>query len=95
MECSTAFPKNGVSHGLVPAPAQAYGTSYRIVNLIVGMQLLTIIASGGDVYVLGEAYAFGVIWSFTFNSLAMLLLRFKYKGERGWRVPPNIRIWES
>ena len=42
--------------------------------------------------VLGEAYAFGVIWSFTFNSLAMLVLRFKYKGERGWKVPPNITI---
>ena len=41
---------------------------------------------------LGEAYAFGVIWSFTFNSLAMLVLRWKYNGERGWRVPPNIRI---
>jgi uncharacterized membrane protein len=41
---------------------------------------------------LGEAYAFGVIWSFTFNSLAMLVLRFKYKGERGWKVPPNIKI---
>jgi hypothetical protein len=54
--------------------------------------LATIILSRGDVYVLGEAYAFGVIWSFTFNSLAMLVLRFKYKGERGWRVPPNIKI---
>src|SRR6201999_972060 len=34
----------------------------------------------------------GVIWSFTFNSLAMLVLRWKYKGERGWKVPPNLRI---
>jgi hypothetical protein len=33
-----------------------------------------------------------VIWSFTFNSLAMLVLRWKYHGERGWKVPPNIRI---
>jgi hypothetical protein len=33
-----------------------------------------------------------VIWSFTFNSLAMLVLRFKYKGVRGWKVPPNITI---
>ena len=49
-------------------------------------------ASRGNVYLLGEAYAFGVIWSFTFNSLAMLVLRFKYKGERGWKVPPNITI---
>jgi len=44
------------------------------------------------VIILGEAYAFGVIWSFTFNSLAMLVLRWKYHGERGWKVPPNIRI---
>jgi hypothetical protein len=33
-----------------------------------------------------------VIWSFTFNSLAMLVLRWKYKGDRGWKVPPNLRI---
>ena len=44
---------------------------------------------------LGEAYAFGVIWSFTFNALAMLVLRWKYKGERGWKVPPNLQIGET
>jgi len=47
------------------------------------------------VITLGEAYAFGVIWSFTFNSLAMLVLRWKYHGERGWKVPPNIRIGKT
>ena len=73
-------------------PHRRYGTSYRIINLVVLLQVLTILASRGDVYVLGEAYAFGVIWSFTFNSLAMLVLRFKYKGARGWKVPPNIKI---
>ncbi|HEV2960585.1 MAG TPA: APC family permease [Candidatus Angelobacter sp.] len=84
--------EDGVLTDWFRRPHKKFGTSYRIVNLVVGLQLLTIIASGGDVYVLGEAYAFGVIWSFTFNSLAMLVLRFKFKGERGWRVPPNIRI---
>jgi hypothetical protein len=73
-------------------PHRKYGTSSRIINMVVILQILTILASRGDVYVLGEAYAFGVIWSFTFNSLAMLVLRFKYKGERGWKVPPNITI---
>lgn len=73
-------------------PHKRFGTSYRIINLVVGLQLLTIILSGGNVYTLGEAYAFGVIWSFTFNSLAMLVLRWKYKGARGWKVPPNITI---
>ena len=73
-------------------PHKKYGTSYRIVNLIVGLQLITIVASRGDVYVLGEAYAFGLIWSFVFNSLSILVLRFKYKGTRGWKVPPNVTI---
>lgn len=84
--------EDGVLTDWFRRPHKKFGTSYRIVNLIVGLQLLTILASRGNVYVLGEAYAFGVIWSFTFNSLAMLVLRFKYKGERGWRVPPNIKI---
>jgi amino acid transporter len=84
--------EDGVLTDWFRRPHKRFGTSYRIVNLIVVLQLITILASGGNVYVLGEAYAFGVIWSFTFNSLAMLVLRFKYKGERGWRVPPNIKI---
>ena len=74
-------------------PHRKYGTSHRIINLIVLLQILTILASRGDVYVLGEAYAFGVIWSFTFNSLAMLVLRFQYKGVRGWKVPPNFNAF--
>ncbi|MBZ5523231.1 MAG: APC family permease [Acidobacteriia bacterium] len=84
--------EDGVLTDWFRRPHRKFGTSYRIVNLVTGLQLLTIILSAGDVYALGEAYAFGVIWSFTFNSLAMLVLRFKYKGERGWKVPPNIYI---
>lgn len=84
--------EDGVLTDWFRRPHKKFGTTYRILNLVVGMQLLTILASKGDVYVLGEAYAFGVIWSFTFNSLAMLVLRFKFTGERGWRVPPNVKI---
>ena len=73
-------------------PHKRFGTSHRIINMVVIFQLVTILLSRGNVYLLGEAYAFGVIWSFTFNSLAMLVLRFRYKGERGWKVPPNITI---
>jgi amino acid transporter len=87
--------EDGVLTDWFRRPHGKYGTSYRLVNLIVGLQLITIIASRGDVYALGEAYAFGVIWSFTFNSVAMLVLRFKYHGERGWKVPPNIRIGKT
>ncbi len=84
--------EDGVLTDWFRRPHKRFGTSYRIVNLIVILQLFTIVISGGDVILLGDAYAFGVIWSFTLNSVAMLVLRFKYKGERGWRVPPNIKI---
>ena len=84
--------EDGVLSEWFRRPHARFGTTYRIINLVVFLQIFTILASRGNVYWLGEAYAFGVIWSFTFNSLAMLVLRFKYKGERGWKVPPNFRI---
>ena len=43
-------------------------------------------------YVLGEAYAFGVVWSFVFKALAMVVLRFKDRSPREFKVPLNIRI---
>ena len=76
-------------------PQKKYGTSYRIINLVAGMQLLVIFLTHGNVLVIGEAYAFGVIWSFTFNALAMLVLRWKFKGERGSKVPLNLRIGKT
>jgi hypothetical protein len=74
------------------APHPKYGTSYRIISLIVLLQLATIIGSRGNVYVLGEAYAFGVIWSFAFKALAMVVLRFKDHSTREWKVPLNINF---
>src|SRR5271166_5925121 len=84
--------EDGVLTDWFRKPHARFGTSYRIINMVFVLQMFTIIASRGNVITLGEAYAFGVIWSFTFNSLAMLVLRWKYRGERGWKVPPNIRI---
>jgi amino acid transporter len=84
--------EDGVLTDWFRKPHSRFGTSYRIVNLVFILQLFTIIVSRGNIIMLGEAYAFGVIWSFTFNGLSMLVLRWKYHGERGWKVPPNIRI---
>lgn len=72
-------------------PHPKYGTNYRLLYMIAGMQLLTIVASRGDVILLGEAYAFGVVWSFVFNTLSMVVLRFKKPGPREFLVPFNIR----
>lgn len=71
---------------------EKYGTTHRLINLIVGIQLATVFLSGGDVFVLGEAYAFGVIWSFVFNALSMTVLRFKDKTPREFKVPGNFHI---
>jgi amino acid transporter/nucleotide-binding universal stress UspA family protein len=73
-------------------PHWRYGTSSRILWLIVGLQLFTIIASRGDFILLGEAYAFGVVWSFTFKTLSMVVLRFKDHTPREFKVPFNIHF---
>src|SRR5579863_2733472 len=62
-------------------PHRRFGTSHRILNLVVGLQLLTIILSGGNIFLLGEAYAFGVMWSFAMKGLAVLVLRYKQPGQ--------------
>jgi amino acid transporter len=87
--------EDGVLTDWFRRPHRKYGTSSRIVNLVYILQMITIFASRGNVIMLGEAYAFGVIWSFTFNNLAMLVLRWKYQGERGWKLPPNLRIGKT
>jgi amino acid transporter len=73
-------------------PQRRFGTTHRLINIVCILQLLTIFASMGDVYTLGEAYAFGVIWSFVFKTLAMVVLRFKDKSPREYEVPLNVRI---
>ena len=73
-------------------PHPRYGTTHRIINLIAGLQVLTIVASRGNVYLLASLYAFGVIWSFAFKSLAVLVLRFTEPENRQWKVPGNIHI---
>ena len=76
-------------------PHNKFGTSNRIINLIVGLQIATIIFSRGNVYLLAALYAFGVIWSFSFMALAVFVLRFTHPENRQWKVPGNIRIGEK
>src|SRR6202140_3065263 len=73
-------------------PHRRFGTSYRLLNLVVGLQLLTIFLSRGNIFLLGEAYAFGVMWSFAMKGLAVLVLRYKQPGGREFRVPFNFKI---
>ena len=73
-------------------PHKKFGTTYRILTLIAVLQILTIILSRGEIFVLGEAYAFGVIWSLTFKGFAMIVLRYRDKRKREWRVPLNLDI---
>ena len=84
--------EDGVMPDWFLKPHRRYGTTYRILFLIAALQLLTIVLSGGDMYVLGEAYAFGVVWSFVFKALAMVVLRFKDRSPREFKVPLNMHI---
>ena len=87
--------EDGVLTSWFQKPHHRFGTSYRIINLIVGLQLLTIVLSRGNVYMLAALYAFGVIWSFAMKSIAVLVLRFTEPGNREWKVPGNLHIGKT
>lgn len=84
--------EDGVLTSWFQKPQRRFGTTYRIINLIVGLQIATIVFSGGNVYLLAALYAFGVIWSFAMKSLAVLVLRYTEPENREWKVPLNFHI---
>src|SRR6185295_19351516 len=60
-------------------------------SLMALLQILTIVASRGDVLLLGEAYAFAVVWSFALKALGVLVLRYQ-RHDQEYKMPFNIRI---
>jgi amino acid transporter len=72
-------------------PHKKFGTTYRILNTMTILQILTILASRGDVFLLGEAYAFGVVWSFALKALGVLVLRYQ-RHDQEYKMGWNIRI---
>ena len=72
-------------------PHYKYGTTHRIINLIVILQIATIIGSRGNMTILAEAYAFGVVWSFFMKALGVMVLRFQ-RTDQEYKVPLNFRV---
>ena len=81
--------EDGVLSDWFRQPHPRFGTSYRIINIVVFLQIITIIISRGHVTFLANLYAFGVIWSFAMNGLAVLVLRYTRPGQREFQVPLN------
>src|SRR5262249_31057762 len=73
-------------------PHPKHGTTHRLINVIAALQLVTILISRGNVYTLGEAYAFGVAWSFAMLALGVVILRFTKPDVPRWKVPFNFRV---
>jgi amino acid transporter len=84
--------EDGVLPDWFRAPHRKFGTTSRLISLVVGLQILTIVLTRGNLQLLGDAYAFGVIWSFAMKSLAVIVLRYKRPDDREWKVPLNIHI---
>jgi amino acid transporter len=73
-------------------PHPKFGTTSRIVNLITIMQIATIVGSRGDMTVLAEAYAFGVVWSFFMKALGVTALRFQ-RTDQEYKMPLNFNMF--
>jgi amino acid transporter len=69
-----------------------FGTTARIITMIVALQIITIVLTRGNIQLLGDAYAFGIVWSFAMQGLSVLVLRFKRPDVQEWKVPLNFRV---
>jgi amino acid transporter len=72
-------------------PHRKFGTTYRILNLMALLQIATIIISRGDMLLLGEAYAFGVVWSFALKALGVFVLRYQ-RHDQEYKFPFNLKV---
>jgi amino acid transporter len=84
--------EDGVLSDWFRQPHPRFGTSHRIINMVVILQVVTIVISRGDVTFLANLYAFGVIWSFALKGIAVLVLRYTHPRDREYRVPLNFHI---
>ena len=85
--------EDGVLADWFRQPHRRFGTSHRIINIVVMFQIITILLSRGDVSFLANLYAFGVIWSFTMQGIAILVIRYTHPGDREYRVPLNFHMF--
>src|SRR5688572_13951054 len=83
--------EDGVLTDWFRKPHHKFGTTFHLITLIAICQAVTIVGSGGNTYLLGEAYAFGVVWSFFLKALGVLALRFQRKDQE-YKTPLNLRI---
>jgi amino acid transporter len=84
--------EDGVLTPWFQRPHKRFGSSYRIIHMVALLQVAVILFSRGDVNTLGEAYAFGVVWSFVFMTMSMVVLRFKDLAPRAYQVPLNVKM---
>lgn len=84
--------EDGVLTDWFRTPHPKFGTTHYLINIVLLCQLITIVASRGDLYLLGEAYAFGVVWSFFMKALGTLVLRFQRREDREWKFPFNFHL---
>src|SRR5271154_5370348 len=87
--------EDGVLSDWFRHPHPRFGTSYRIINMVVAMQIVMILLSRGDVTFLANLYAFGVIWSFVLNGTAVFVLRYTQPEQREFKVPLNFHIGKT
>src|SRR5438105_13620297 len=83
--------EDGVLDAWFQKPHRRFGTTFRIINVITMLQLSTVVLSRGQTYLLGEAYAFGIVWSFFLKALSVLVLRHQ-RHDQEYKTRLNFRI---
>jgi hypothetical protein len=83
--------EDGVLPDWFRTPHKKFGSTARIITMIVILQIITIVMTRGDIRLLGDAYAFGIVWSFAMQGLSVLVLRNRTAEKPEWKIPLNFR----
>ncbi len=84
--------EDGVMPDWFRTPHRKFGTTSRIITMIAAFQIVTVVVTRGNITLLGDAYAFGIVWSFAMQGLSVLVLRFRRPDVQEWKVPLNFTV---
>jgi len=77
-----ALARGGFLPGVVTRRNIRFGTPHVAIMLATGVPFLVVLATGGNMVVLGDMYAFGLLGAFTLNSVGIDVLRWRQR-QRG------------
>jgi len=79
-----ALARQGFFPGFITARNRRYGTPHYAIGIATVVPLVVVLATRGNLTILGEMYAFGLLGAFVLSSLGLDVIRWRAQARGGW-----------